>query len=1167
MDRHGFGSFWRRSSTGQRLSATGIAALLAAALGIGLLGPGADGQRGGPNAQTDARPKTRTAPAPLDEDAAQEKAVTSGQRVEVAALRSETSTTYARPDGSFELVTYGAPVRAKVDGAWQPIDTTLRKVNGGWAPKAAADPVVFSDGSNEVEGGAVKPAVYTVTQSGRALEVADDSTAFNELATLTSAGHQVTLSWPGPVPQPVVNGSSALYRNVFPDVDLLLSAQDSGFTHVLIVHNAEAAADLALRRLTYGLSSPDLIFRLDPLSKVVTGENRKGEEITVSPTPYLWDSAGRRAVTEGGDPEPAEPNDDPSPSYSEEPGSGVGDEPEPEPLDTEGPTPTDEPQEKGPALTAPAADPSETASSDPRSPASFKRSRNSDTTPAIHTGAEAATPVAAPLTDDEIWTLPGLAGADPGTHIAVADAKLSDPGTDATTLSIVPDTDLLTDSDTVYPVFIDPTIYGKTRNWTTAYNRYPTSSFYDGANYNTGTTEARVGYEKTTWGTSRSFFRLGWDRDIEGATVLSASIRLRETYAWSCAAREMQLWHTGSISSKTTWSNQPSWLTEIGTKSFAHGYNSSCPDAYVSYDAKAIAEEATDNGWRSLTLGLRATDESSAYPWKKFKAEGDGSPRFNLVYNRKPAAPKALDQSPGNVSCDRTSPAQHIGKRDLVLSARSSDPDDTSVQQNLKYLHFQVWRSDNATTFLADERITVDSSGKASVKVSQSKFTNAKTYRWHVRAIDASGAASAWSPTTSPAYCHFLFDSDFPEDPDITSTDFPRMNDDGTVWSEVKFGTAGNFHFSPAGETDVVRFEFSFNTSSYGGSKTVTPGQSVTVPLKPHFAGPNVLYARSKDSAGNVSPGTKYMFYVTPRDKTDAHGDVTGDTYPDLFGIHSDGQLRTYPGNSAGDLASGLAAAHNNGTPLDIKKYANYWVGSDGKPALLTHDRDIQPGDGVTDLFARMPDGKLYVYRGDGYGGVDITKRTTVLLPPNGPDTATITQMIAGDMNLDDQPDLFLRTQGGGFWILSGYTGASFRTATHVASTTWAERDLVSVGDHNADGAPDLLFRSTTSDRLVLRYGIKDPVNGGSTIASFATSGGSLNGKDEIYAEGWNETTTPITHIRGTPDVNGDDIPDIWALAADGSIQLHVGGRLSIGATTVVVGASGEWGTNKLTFG
>ncbi|MFF5104365.1 DNRLRE domain-containing protein [Streptomyces sp. NPDC000134] len=1128
-----------------RRGRAGVGALIAGALGVGLLtvplfdDPGA--------ADSPSTGRKQAAARPLTEETAQEEAVTTGKRVEVTALRDETSETYARPDGSFQLVAHGAPVRAKVNGVWKPIDTTLAEVSGGgWAPRATADRVVFSGGGRggtrpgrASAGGAVRPAVFTTSDDGDALTTVDATEGYTELATLSSGGHEITLSWPGAVPEPVISGSSALYRNVFDGVDLLLTAQASGFSHVLIVHSARAAAAPALAELSYGLSSPDLTFHLDPVTKVVSGKDREGQEFAFSPTPYLWDSAGRSAVTEGDDPEPTE-SPEPAPSYSEESGAPVDEEtaaPE-DGMDTDGPTE------------------SATDGTPDADPAAFR--------PAAYRDAS--------LSDEEVFALPGLAGPDPGTHMAVADAELSDPGATSTGLSVVPDTGLLADEDTVYPVFIDPTIYGKTKNWTTAYKKYPSSSFYDGANYNTGTTEARVGYESTTWGLSRSFFRLGWSTSIKGATVSSATLKLRETYSWSCSAREMQVWVTGGISSKTTWNNQPDWKKEIGTKSFAHGYNSSCPDDYVEYSAKSAVQDAADSGAQSMTIGLRATTEDSAYSWKKFRAESDSAPKLSIVYNRKPRTPGSPAQAPGG-GCDRSTPYTHIGKRDLTLSATASDPDDTSTRQDLKYLDFELWRTGYIDDKILDKNVAVTSAGKASVTVSKSAFTDGYQYSWRVRALDSTGAASAYAPTADPKVCRFIFDSSKPNEPLVSSTDFPAADQDGTVWSEVKYGTAGEFTFAPDEDKDTTRYEWSFNNTNYDNSKTVPAGSPYTRPLTPPTAGPNVLYVRVVDGAGNPSLGTKYLFYVTPRDAADKPGDTTGDGIPDLYAISSGGNLLMYPSTKAGDLHVGLEAGQDDGIGLlsdpdgDGEDHRpGYWKGADGKPALIAHGGDALAADGVGDLFARMPDGKLYVYPGDGYGGVDIAQRSTVRLPAGSPDPALFDQIIVGDYDADGRADLFATGTSGELWAFGGYTGASFLEVTKIASTAWLDRDLVSVGDHDKDGAPDLLWRSGVSSRLYLRFGVADSA-GGSTIASLATAADSRTGADETYAEGWSTATVPVTHLRGTPDVTGDGIPDIWALASTGSIYFYKGGASVIGTGTAVISSASEWATTKLAFG
>ncbi|MCZ9347325.1 hypothetical protein NGM37_57460, partial [Streptomyces sp. TRM76130] len=402
----------------------GVGALVAGALGVGLLTVPLLHSSDGPG-RPPAGAEQATA-RPLTEEAAQERAVSKGERVEVTALRDETSETYARPDGSFETVVHAAPVRAEVDGVWTSVDTTLTQVaGGGWAPRATVDPVVFSGGGSGAgnraadrgAASAVRPAVFTA-DGGDALQVADATEGYTELATLTSGGHEITLSWPGAVPEPVVKGSSALYRDVFDGVDLMLTAQADGFSHVLIVHSAEAAAGPALAELSYGLSSPDLTFHLDPVTKVVSGRDRTGAEFAFSPTPYLWDSAGRPAVTEGDDPDPTESEPEPEPSYSEESGAPVGAEPAvPEDgMDTDAPaeTPSGEATETavGTASTTGAAEPEATDTASGAAPSGTDGSvdpASAGETPGGGTAgveqaayADAASLTAASLTDDEV---------------------------------------------------------------------------------------------------------------------------------------------------------------------------------------------------------------------------------------------------------------------------------------------------------------------------------------------------------------------------------------------------------------------------------------------------------------------------------------------------------------------------------------------------------------------------------------------------------------------------------------------------------------------------------------------------------------------------------------------------------------------------------------------
>ena len=60
-----------------------------------------------------------------------------GSKVEVESMRSETSTTWANPDGTMTTEAHAAPIRFKTaKGAWQSVDLTLAKgIDGTVAPK------------------------------------------------------------------------------------------------------------------------------------------------------------------------------------------------------------------------------------------------------------------------------------------------------------------------------------------------------------------------------------------------------------------------------------------------------------------------------------------------------------------------------------------------------------------------------------------------------------------------------------------------------------------------------------------------------------------------------------------------------------------------------------------------------------------------------------------------------------------------------------------------------------------------------------------------------------------------------------------------------------------------------------------------------------------------
>ncbi|WP_405820452.1 FG-GAP-like repeat-containing protein [Streptomyces sp. NBC_01390] len=1123
----------------------GVRRGVAAAVALALLAGGAtvlalsdDGPaaKDSPAAGAKAKPAKSEAGA---EDAAQRKARRTGRQVEVAALTDEFSRTFANPDGSFTYTASVAPVRAKnAQGKWAPVDTSLREGKAGWSTVNSPNPVTFSAGdpdrapsgsksqvnSASYSGKSAKSAVNTGTtavnsavyrapsnNSAVAVPAADDAEPdWTSLLTMSVEGHEIGVEWPGTLPEPVVEDNRALYEGVLPDVDLMLTARDSGYTHVLVIHTPEAAAALAADPPRYRFTSPTLTFSLDPSTDVMRGEDKDGNEISVSPTPFLWDSAGT--------------HDTDTPAADPDTATGTNEDPE----------------EVEKAEVVAEADP-----------------------------VAYSLPAAAA---NETLALPAVNGPGEGGHAATAGAALNQV---SRVLTITPPGDYLDRTGAkapVYPLFLDPSTSALRSNWTSVYKKYPSSSFYDGANYNQDTKEARVGFERDTWGTSRSFFKLKLQKSIKDADVSSATLKILETHSWSCSKRTMQVWRTGSFSSGTTWNRQPSWSRKITSKSFAYGWksNSACPDTNVNFTVTSLLQEAADNDWTSFNVGLVASTSSSApttsassletdtYSWKKFQAEGGGSPTIAVTYNRKPGNPTSVTMSPG--SCDTSaSPYINLGKTVPTISAKATDPDS-----DLAKLEFEVWREgsyDATHKYFSDPS---DDGETASVKLSSDRFTlsNGNNYVWRVRSWDAK-VSSAWSPTSGSGFCRFHYDADLPDSPtNVTSVEFPADSDNdsnGEVWSTVKFGTAGNFTFTKGADSDIVKFVFSVNNTTYdhyacAGTKQGTGAATCTTVItstedytgmQPPAAGPNTLYVKAVDSAGNISPNPyKHTFYVTPRPSADAAGDLNGDGSPDYGHVTAAGNLWINTTDQNGKWNVSSWGQHDNGTLLrDAGTAPHIWNGDSANPlyALVTHNGDFAPGDGVTDWVIRTPDNRLFIYPGDGYGAINVRERVEVRLPANMPAPSTWSEMkAAGDLTGDGRPELFVAggVGGGELWILSGYTGGAFTTATQHTTTSWEGRDFVAIADYNGDKAMDMTYR-TTAGNIVLRKGILGSDGVSTVLSSLGTSGGSLDG-DHVYgATAFTTAAYPL--LYGSPDISGDGVPDMLATNSAGALLLFAG--------------------------
>ncbi|WP_268982651.1 hypothetical protein [Streptomyces sp. HF10] len=233
-----------------------------------------------------------TAPAPSDPLlAARSEALSTGQTVPVDALTTEVSTTKALPDGTFTSTTSALPTRVYKDGAWTPVDATLAADgHGGYTPKATPNGVTLS-------GGGTGP-----------------------LVTLTHAdGPSMGLTLPFRLPAPTVSDDTALYPSVLPGVDLSVSVTDQGgFSDVLVVHDAEAAASPQLQQLKLAVDTHDLTLATTD-SDSMEATSTDGDLAYTSPQPLMWDSSSTPAKLGGPVADMTSSVDGPGPEADTEP--------------------------------------------------------------------------------------------------------------------------------------------------------------------------------------------------------------------------------------------------------------------------------------------------------------------------------------------------------------------------------------------------------------------------------------------------------------------------------------------------------------------------------------------------------------------------------------------------------------------------------------------------------------------------------------------------------------------------------------------------------------------------------------------------------------------------------------------------------------------------------
>ncbi|ROS21501.1 hypothetical protein EDF22_3758 [Rathayibacter sp. PhB127] len=253
-------TMFRGSATGDRGRGRRVPLLAVVALVAPLLAPVAGAVPTAPTVERVAAATADAAEASTDADAAS-LARTFDHDVVVSSRTTATEITTALPDGTMQYVASTEPQRVERNGSWIDVDTTMsRTADGSIEPAVATVPVRFSGGGDR------------------------------KLAQIqTATGAWLSMNWEhGVLPSPVLDGSTALYRDVFPEVDLRVTSTNVGMSQVLIVKTPEAATNPELDTVRFEFDGGEVSREADGgLSAEIDGT----DSALVASAPTWWDSS------------------------------------------------------------------------------------------------------------------------------------------------------------------------------------------------------------------------------------------------------------------------------------------------------------------------------------------------------------------------------------------------------------------------------------------------------------------------------------------------------------------------------------------------------------------------------------------------------------------------------------------------------------------------------------------------------------------------------------------------------------------------------------------------------------------------------------------------------------------------------------------------------------
>ncbi|ARF78097.1 ricin-type beta-trefoil lectin domain protein [Kitasatospora aureofaciens] len=1014
------------------------------------------------------------------------KAKSTGKPVVIDALTDVASKTVANPNGTLTTTANAQPVRVKQGSGWADLDPTLRQnPDGTVSPAVASTALALSGGGS------------------------------GPMATLkTTDGKQLSVGAPFSLPKPALNGDTATYANVLPDVDLQVTALPvGGWRDVIVVRTAKAAANPALKTLRFPITSQGLTVSSDANGSINVKDD-KGSLRFRSPAPLQWDSSNPSAVpasasagvklasfsaaAPASDATPSPPAAG-TPSTAEAPGDGANVARIGSTITAGAIELTPDPQALGSGTGPWYLDPSLVAATSStqgsvevqenyKTAENFNKKNNLATgycgyhssDPNLDCGSEGRQRAYFQFgINPALYTKPSGAESPPTIFNSTLNAQVtgaSSPGT-----------------DTPFEVYSAPKPIYEHTSW----NDQPCG------------TDGRVAMQNCP--------------EVNGQRLTGTGpLAIDVTDIMKQAIAGQWPWWTAAIAPQGN-----EW-----DKTYRHQIANN-PYITTTYDITPTVwwARTTPTPGFAGNNSTAACTSGGAHPW----------------------------DNPGWVG----------NNQEIYLTANSWSPAGQPL-----YTGYHMW-DDNDPNFSAVPGAWGGSYNDPGPTVSVGSLSDGHQYGWTARATDntLTSPMTGWCyfrvDKTNPRVS--ISSTDFPPSGTPNPSPAKYMNDQGTFTINADDPSPG----SGLQASGVACVRVSTDPTPVVGWKcgqdgTQAPGTPYT--YQPRRWGTNALYAWAMDNAGNYSQPAIYNFYVPWKPGTQPlFGDVTNDQQPDIVIADKNGDLRITGGTTdpATSLVAPASAAPGNGqygatwADYQISHHGSLTAGQPvdqlvvhyiGTAAELKKVLYVIPNDGTgrfdqnTPMAPSRPTScKVYGTGAacDGYNSADWSNVTQVIAfgtpkgeavgPKPGDPTKTVFTTQTSIMTLENN-NLYLFTPVGNL------LGSA--TLIPTASGSWNDYELINPGAANGPTTNPITKATTNQPTLWARnrtngniYAYPLGWNADGTVDYSALTKPDT-GTAILTGANW---TTAAQPKIGAADLNNDGYPDLWAINTSNAITVFLG--------------------------